>query len=173
MCHTKITFESDNKQSIDNLVKDIIETKTFLNVLRPMPAEYTEGEMWYDWRIEHWGTKWDLDPDELTLSHGPVGIIRVSDKKISITTKFAWAPPMDALLYYHQNNTDIKIESLYVEPGNDFCGHSIMERGDYTKQYHRNITDKTKQQWESDNSELGLFVCMGAWWLFQESEDDS
>jgi len=32
-----------------------------LERLLPTPEDLVEDDGWYDWRVEHWGTKWDLD----------------------------------------------------------------------------------------------------------------
>lgn len=43
---------------------------------------------WYDWSMEHWGTKWDAMDSE---------IIMLSDEKASISFVTAWDCPFTAL----------------------------------------------------------------------------
>ena len=167
-CYTNITFESDNKEFLDKLLEDIQETKTFLNILRPRPAEL---ENWYEWCCDNWGTKWDLCEEEFS------NISKWGDKKIQMGVQFAWCPPEEALQYFHSQHPDVKVEWLYVEEGMDFCGHKILEGGDNVfDDYYDSMSSKSKEEWRQDDSELGGFVCamMESYWECQdESEDES
>ncbi len=165
-CITNITFESDNKEFLDKLLEDIQETKTFLNILRPRPAE--EEENWYEWNCDNWGTKWDLCEDEFS------NISKWGDKKIQMGVQFAWCPPEEALQYFHSQHPDVKVEWIYIEDGMEFCGHKIMEGGNTVlDNYCGSISSKSKEEWQQDNTELGEFVCeMKECEWEDESEDE-
>ena len=94
----------------------------------PAPKEGTPQPLvdgfdnWYDWRVQNWGTKWDI-----TLSDGDHGLkfIDHEDGEAEINGWFmsAWAPPtgvMDKLLDDHN---DIDVSMYYYEGGCDFAGH--------------------------------------------------
>jgi hypothetical protein len=115
------------------------EDKGLLSAIYPMPNELEgttspsssakkpqpmiEGfDNWYDWRVQNWGTKWDI-----TLSDGDHGLkfIDHKDGEAEINGWFmsAWAPPtgvMDKLLDDHN---DIDVSMYYYEGGCDFAGH--------------------------------------------------
>jgi hypothetical protein len=69
---------------------------------------------WYDWRVQNWGTKWDVDMEGLELS----------DDGTTITGWFdsAWSPPIHAYEYFLTDNEDCSINSYYYEGGMDFAG---------------------------------------------------
>lgn len=59
-CHNKITLSHDDPAQIervkahkDNVLQEFI----------PCPQELLDGEGWYDWRVNNWGTKWDIALD--------------------------------------------------------------------------------------------------------------
>lgn len=95
--------------------------------LIPMPEELnpernpqeTPNEMcfnfpaWYDWRIEHWGTKWNAyDGQEVELLQG--GDIRM-------TFHTAWNPPHPIVAKLSQQFPDIQI--LHEWADEDPCGY--------------------------------------------------
>ena len=93
----------------------------------PAPKEGTPQPLvdgfdnWYDWRVQNWGTKWDI-----TLSDGDHGLkfIDHEDGEAEINGWFmsAWSPPtgvMDKLLDDHN---DIDVSMYYYEGGCDFMG---------------------------------------------------
>ena len=80
-------FKKDKVYTYHNLSLnehgDVINKKEngFLNNFYPLPKE--EEENWYDWRVNYWGTKWDLDID-----------IQINeDDCILLSFDSAWAPP--------------------------------------------------------------------------------
>ena len=129
-CNNTITLTGP-KAKITKIYKKAKEDNALLQQLYPMP-EALEGttspapkegkvqplvdghDNWYDWRVENWGTKWDVDMDGLELS----------DDGTTITGWFdsAWAPPIHAYEYFLTANEDCSISSLYYEGGMDFAG---------------------------------------------------
>jgi hypothetical protein len=78
-----------------------------LQILRPMPLELLEGEGWYDWAVENWGTKWDV---ELSEQSEP-GMWRFMS---------AWSPPVE--LYEYLTEQGFAVLAYYYEPGWGFAG---------------------------------------------------
>jgi len=63
----KLYLNGDSKR-IEELKNYIINAETGevdFNVLEKMPEEYLDDDRWYDWRIEHWGTKWNAYETEV------------------------------------------------------------------------------------------------------------
>ena len=69
---------------------------------------------WYDWRVQNWGTKCDVDMEGLELSDDGTTISGWFDS--------AWAPPIHAFEYFLTDNEDCSIKSYYYEGGMDFAG---------------------------------------------------
>ena len=130
-CNNTITLTGP-KEKITAIYNKAKEDNALLQQLKPMPKELEgttspapkEGKVqplvdgfdnWYDWRVENWGTKWEVDMDGLELS----------DDGTTITGWFdsAWAPPIHAYEYFLTDNEDCSISSLYYEGGMDFAGH--------------------------------------------------
>ena len=115
------------------------EDKGLLSAVYPMP-EALEGttspapkegtpqplvdgfDNWYDWRVQNWGTKWDI-----TLHDGDHGLkfIDREDGEAEINGWFmsAWAPPTGAMDKLLEKNNDIDVSMYYYEGGCDFAGH--------------------------------------------------
>lgn len=100
-----------------------------LDALVPMPAELIptlDGERlaepfegynhWYDWRLDKWGVKWEVESDQL-------GYFDKGDKaEIYGTFDSAWGSPLEAFKTYADANPDVEIEVFYQEEGMDFAG---------------------------------------------------
>ena len=111
----KITFaDEDQQDSFMNKVDRVKKKKEGLfSQFIPMPKELEETDGWYQWCLDNWGTKWDVDHNDL----------RVKEKRGSVKLSFdtAWGPPEE---FYHwlQANLHLQFEAFYFEPGMDFAG---------------------------------------------------
>ena len=120
-CNNTITLTGP-KAKITKIYEKAKEDNAFLQQLHPMPTELedtTKGsngdaDNWYDWRVENWGTKWDVDMDGLELSDDGTTISGWFDS--------AWSPPIHAYETFLTENEDCSISSLYYEGGMDFAG---------------------------------------------------
>ena len=129
-CNNTITLTGP-KEKITKIYEKAKEDNALLQQLYPMPTQLEgttspapkEGKVqplvdghdnWYDWRVDNWSTKWDVDVEGLELS----------DDGTTITGWFdsAWAPPIGAYEHFLTNNEDCSISSLYYEGGMDFAG---------------------------------------------------
>ena len=97
------------------------DDKGLLNYLHPEPdhGPEIEGEMphWWNWRIENWGTKWEVNA-EIT-SHS------VSDGWINLAFDSAWSPPIEAFYFWEAQSPETRNFNIkYVEWGMAFCGEA-------------------------------------------------
>ena len=89
----------------------------------PAPKEGTPQPLvdghdnWYAWRLQNWGTKWDVDVDNLEFTDN-------GDGTASITGWFdsAWAPPIEAYNTFLEDMDGCTLSADYHEPGMDFAG---------------------------------------------------
>lgn len=70
---------------------------------------------WYDWRVKHWGTKWDIGFDPDHKNHADV-----EGNVMSVYFDSAWSPPINA--YDTLTDQGYELVAYYFEPGMDFCG---------------------------------------------------
>ena len=110
-CYNHVTIEGP-KEKIEQLWNRAQESKGLLHAMVPMPED--QAENWYEWNINEWGTKWDVEIDELEYD----------DENGAIIGSFqsAWSPPTEAMRQYQEKNSDVHIELIYEEEGMDFAG---------------------------------------------------
>jgi hypothetical protein len=101
-----------------------------LEAIAPQPdfPEEQEDQVmpnWWNWRVDNWGTKWDVSDEGLEfIDHG--------DGTASITGWFdsAWSPPIGAYEQLAADFDSCVIECSYYEPGMDFAGFWSSENGE-------------------------------------------
>jgi hypothetical protein len=74
---------------------------------------------WYDFCINQWGTKWDINGGEITGE---------SDTSLTMYFDTAWSPPIEA--YRKLDLQGFTIEAMYYEPGMAFCGEYTTAHGE-------------------------------------------
>ena len=128
------------KHKVDALIEGAKKGE-FLNTLYPMPKELVDTENsndtekmskqpvvdghnnWYDWRVDKWSTKWDVDVYDGSIQEQEELFGKDDgDKKVAFGFDSAWSPPIGACEYYLENNNDMSIRLTYYEPGMDFMG---------------------------------------------------
>lgn len=79
-------------------------------------ADGTQDDRWYDWRVHHWGTKWDLCKNDIEWG---------DEESDYITMHFdtAWAPPEGIATELKNKFPDLSITWFYDEPGMEFAGY--------------------------------------------------
>jgi len=107
-----------------------------------------EYDNWYDWRVAHWGTKWDMDNvqlDEIEYAGEEEG------KRYSFNLDYqtAWSPNIAFWKYVCRMGPFI-VEMRYIEEGMGFIGETEIER-DNVDDY---CTEITSQMLESIGATL-------------------
>ena len=73
---------------------------------------------WYDWRVENWGTKWDI-MEFYNINRKEIG---EDESEISLGFDTAWAPALGAYERFIDENSNCSLKAYYYEPGCDFMG---------------------------------------------------
>ena len=140
-CNNNIKIEGPKdkiKKIWDSVQAD--EDKGFFNHLVPMPKELdgttsptpqpgwagykgpqpmVDGfDNWYDWRVENWGTKWDISLDDSGLEYREDG----DTAYIEGWYDTAWAPALTCFDTFIRKHNDIYVTNSYYEGGCDFAG---------------------------------------------------
>lgn len=179
-CDNKLTI-TGNEDKVQALYdacvgsRDIDERNDgLLTALRPMPEKLEgtdpnkDSENWYDWRTENWGSKWEV------LIHGSPDLLDHGDGTYTLTTGFdsAWSPPVEAFIYYGENNPDVSIRLDYNEWGNMFCGTLVCDKGKHKDEcydYHNNTSKNVIEAIGGDLDDIfGISEMMERW---EEDED--
>lgn len=104
-------------------------TSLSLEKIAPMPSELKERPRtptkpgsypeWLEWRIDNWGTKWDVEA--VVTGIGPE----------SLTMEFssAWTPPIAAIVQLSERFPDLKFDFSFEEPGNEIGGRRLIQDG--------------------------------------------
>lgn len=71
------------------------------------------GENWYDWRIENWGTKWELNEVELYEDTAETAVYAFDT---------AWSPPTEWLYKVAEQYPSLTFRLKYREDGMCFMG---------------------------------------------------
>ena len=78
------------------------------------------ADNWYDWRVNNWGTKWDIDADSFYQNE----LVKVTDNtgKLNLAFDTAWSPP-EGIYNAIVDQEKLGVNAYYYEPGCDFAGH--------------------------------------------------
>ena len=108
------------KELLDTEAGPIAKTKAEKNARQSRKLEFG-AENWYDWRVNNWGTKWEVHEfygvDRQYLTEQNEG-----ESTISFAFSSAWAPPIGAYEKFLENNSNCFIRAYYYEGGCDFMG---------------------------------------------------
>ena len=119
----EITGPRDLISSIWDYATDEQTKSGLLDAMHPMPKELSgttapsDGGNWYTWRIQNWGTKWDIDSEGLEFIDNEDGTACITGFAAS-----AWSPPLEALSHFADAHEGVYAEVYYFEPGMAFVG---------------------------------------------------
>ena len=149
-CQNKLTLE--NGGDILNVINPYLKYKgendydfDFQKII-PMDEKLSEGEGWYNWRVENWGTKWE----------GYDG--GISDDGSTFTFDTAWSPPLPIIKELAKLTGETFILQ-YIEQGMFFCGQYIASPEEDSDEFYNDIKDAPQElldslgyePWEEEN----------------------
>ena len=84
-----------------------------------------DKEKWidgYSWCVSHWGTKWDIDGEMVSVGK--------DDNEYTYHFSTAWSPPVAWVEKVAKDWTDLSFELRYEEGGVGFAGYVLFEDGE-------------------------------------------
>ena len=146
-CSNVVTINTGGSPELNERLKNALsDDKDLFMQFVPRPKEYDEGERWYGWNIDNWGTKWDVNE------------VFVADdtEEDSITFSFdtAWAPPVDAFRSWAERDGRVTYRLTYMEPGMGFVGWDSYDGESFDDDYAEQGEDPDRY-WEMAAEEFG------------------
>ena len=131
--------DSDNGFSLELIIPMPDELRTTTSptqpgqkhIAREMTKKYGYPD-WYEWAIKNWGTKWDIDPKELTVS--------LQSDNLKMTFLTAWSPPIPVLMELTRIYK-VEIETIFLDECWNFAGK--MSIADSQVLYEKSLDPKT------------------------------
>jgi len=136
---------------VEQLFDQLKSNGRFCDVVSPMPFEMwvaddvvdtryglSSSPAWYQWRLDHWDTKWDVCDVEITQEIEHSGDMFDKDAKswFSFSCWTAWGPPMAVWDKLH--GMGVEVQADYEDEGMMFAG-----------EYHHG----EKREWEPEMEE--------------------
>lgn len=145
-CQNQVTIEHDDPEQIKRLF-DAFEKGEFLQAIEPMPEEpkpALEGVLeslpdWYNWRLQHWGTKWDVGGRD--SGQGDI----LTPNMLSLSFDSAWASPIQA--YQKLVEQGFSVVAYYHEMGMCFMGEFNDGEDDYLEYDGSKDADDIPENW--------------------------
>ena len=108
---------------MDTEAGPIAKTKAEKNARQARKLEFG-AENWYDWRVNNWSTKWEVNEFYgVGRQHHEAGKSGLSlTSTISFGFSSAWAPPIGAYGQFLVDNEDCSLKAYYYEGVCDFMG---------------------------------------------------
>jgi|TARA_R110000824_G_scaffold320638_2_gene507614 hypothetical protein len=105
---------------------------------------------WYEWRNEHWGTKWGdchtvlVDEDY----HENFG-------KVMFQFDTAWSPPAEGLMHIAKMFPRLLMDLRYAEPGMCFQGYLVVCGNNVISDVYMEYMENSQSRWEWIGEEYG------------------
>lgn len=154
-CSNLIIIRHQNESFLDEIEQRLSDGE-LLEFLCPSP----EGEWNYDWCVENWGTKWDVD--------GYVNSRQLATITLEVTS--AWSPPIQAL-EHGASQHGYGFDLYYYEEGVGFAGF-IEEAGNSDYFTLPTSSSEIDQFKEEVNNSILLDFCQGVFEMIYEEEGE-
>jgi hypothetical protein len=115
-CDNTLTLTHEDPSQIDRAIEAFKQGK-LCEEFHPCPPFLLEDTGidtgWYMWRVNNWGTKWDVGGEHATIE-------RFDKNNVYFAFESAWAPPV----YFYQflEELGFAVNAMYYEPGMGFAG---------------------------------------------------
>ena len=136
-CYSKLKVLGP-KRKAENILRFIQseDAPVDFNKIIPMPDDIYKGDLgpkerekygtknWYDWSIEHWGTKWN------SWGHKELESIGMVPDENSVYFSTAWSPCTPVIIKLSRLYPDMGFVLTFVDEGGGFCGKIDFQNGD-------------------------------------------
>ena len=143
-CENRVCFKHSDPTKLAELDVALREGKA-LQYLHPMPSELegttapSDTPNWYDWCVNNWGTKWDVDAE----------VLHQEDCFVQYRFDSAWSPPISFLEKVCKDFPSLSFELEYYEPGMGYAGKAYFDNGEFSGEDEVDVGDY-ESEWEDE-----------------------
>jgi len=111
----RVILSHADSQKIDDIYNVMnTDDALLLQHIIPMNESLLDGGDWYDWRLDNWGTKWDIYETHCT---------RIDANTLSMTFYTAWSPPIP--VFDKLTDMGYEINARYLDEGWMYVGEYV------------------------------------------------
>ena len=136
-CMNDLRISGDTEEILRFIEDNKTDGEFCFKTLFPEP-EYANPEDWYEWRLQNWGTKWDVD--------GDVDVNKLDDDLYRLYFTTAWSPPIHWFETVIKNYPALKFELNAGEPGMGWH-HVWQAQGGRSLLFHSSTFEDSADFW--------------------------
>ena len=138
LCRNRLTVGGDTHELaafVEQVETD--EQPLSFETIAPTPTGLLK-KGWYEWRIEHWGTKWDAEFDEVTE---PLRVRRTRATYVFLTV---FGPPVAWIERASEAFPALTFRLDYSAADGAFSGVKEVRGGDVTREVHEPVAEEVE-----------------------------
>ena len=138
LCRNRLSASGDTEQLaafVERVQTD--EQPLSFETIAPTPEDLLK-EGWYEWRIEHWGTKWDAEFEDVTE---PLRIRRTRATYVFLT---AFAPPVAWIERASEAFPALTFRLDYEAADGSFSGVKEVRRGEVVREAREPVPEEAQ-----------------------------
>jgi hypothetical protein len=138
LCRNRLTASGDTEELaafVERVQTD--EQPLSFETIAPTPGNLLK-EGWYEWRIEHWGTKWDAEFEDITE---PLSVRRTRATYVFVTE---FAPPVAWIERASEAYPALIFRLDYVAVDGSFSGVKEVRRGEVVREAREPLPEEAQ-----------------------------
>ena len=121
----RVILSHADSQKIDDIYNVMnTDDASLLQHIIPMNEALLDGGDWYEWRLDNWGTKWDIYETHCT---------RIDANTLQLNFLTAWSPPIP--VYDKLTDMGFEVNARYLDEGWMYVGEYTDEGGWFTEDF--------------------------------------
>ena len=138
LCRNRLTVGGDTQELaafVEQVQTD--EQPLSFETIAPTPEDLLK-EGWYEWRIEHWGTKWDAEFEDVTE---PLRVRRTRATYVFLTV---FGPPVAWIERASEAFPALTFRLDYAAVDGLFSGVKEVRGGDVVREAHEPVVEEAE-----------------------------
>ena len=152
-CENYLRLEVPNKQEADKIVAVLDSDEDDVGLLNHLMPQPENNPDWYSWRVNNWGTKWEVSIEHYERDDNDDGTVT-----FNFNFDSAWGPPVGVYDYVSEKE-GWSLYATYIEGGMCFGG------------YHEEGQDHSFELGSRDNTDAPSWWVDDYSWYYDQQEE--